>query len=57
MKHTSLALAATLAAALLAGCASAPGTPDKSAIAAPDLVIAHANDTHSYIAGRNDKGV
>ena len=57
MKHTSLALAATLAAALLAGCASTPGTPDKSAAAEPDLLIAHANDTHSYIAGRNDKGV
>lgn len=57
MKHTSLALAASLCVALLAGCASTPGSSSKSTIADPDLVIAHANDTHSYIAGRNEKGV
>ncbi len=59
MKHATSTLCALClaAAALLAGCASTPGTPSKAAIAAPDLVIAHANDTHSYIAGRNEQGV
>ncbi|MBO7411905.1 MAG: metallophosphoesterase, partial [Ottowia sp.] len=55
MKYATSAIVFA-AAALLAGCASTPGSSSK-AIADPDLVIAHANDTHSYIAGRNEQGV
>ncbi|MBO7412032.1 MAG: bifunctional metallophosphatase/5'-nucleotidase, partial [Ottowia sp.] len=56
MKHSASAICLA-AAALLAGCAGTLGTSPKSAIADPDLVIAHANDTHSYIAGRGEQGV